>query len=42
MYKNKTVIISGATSGLGKILAINYAIQGAKIINLSRNIKKID
>tara|TARA_X000000368_G_scaffold412347_2_gene398597 strand:+ start:1584 stop:2399 length:816 start_codon:yes stop_codon:yes gene_type:complete len=42
MYKNKNVLITGASSGLGKILAINYAKQGAKIINLSRNIQKID
>ena len=29
MYKNKNVLITGASSDLGKILAINYAKQGA-------------
>lgn len=37
MYKNKIVMITGASSGLGKNLAINYAKQKARIINLSRN-----
>ena len=37
MYKNKNVLITGASSGLGKYLAKSYAISGARIINLSRN-----
>lgn len=37
MYKNKVVLITGASSGLGKNLAINYALQKAKIVNISRN-----
>ena len=37
MYKNKTILITGASSGLGKNIAINYAKQGGRIINLSRN-----
>lgn len=40
MYSNKIVLITGATSGLGKNLAINYAKQQARIINLSRNESK--
>ena len=41
MYRNKIVLITGASSGLGKNLAINYAKQGAKIINISRNENKM-
>lgn len=37
MYANKIVLITGASSGLGKNLAINYVKQKARIINLSRN-----
>lgn len=37
MYKNKTVLITGASSGLGKHLALSYAKSHARIINLSRN-----
>ena len=40
MYKNIKVLITGANSGLGKNMAINYAKQQATIINLSRNIYK--
>lgn len=42
LYKNKTVLITGASSGLGKNMAINYAKNGAKIINLSRDITKME
>ena len=37
MYLNKTILITGANSGLGRNLALNYARQGGRIINLSRN-----
>ena len=36
MYKNKNILITGASSGLGKNIALNYAKQGGRIINLSR------
>lgn len=42
LYMNKTVLITGASSGLGKNMAINYAKNGAKIINLSRDITKME
>jgi 2,4-dienoyl-CoA reductase len=42
MYKNKVVLITGASSGLGKNLAINYAKHGAQIINLSRNKERME
>lgn len=41
LYNNKTVLITGASSGLGKNMALQYAKNGARIINLSRNIKKM-
>jgi len=40
-YIGKHVLITGASSGLGKNLAINYAKNGATIINISRDIKKM-
>ena len=42
IYKNKVVLITGANSGLGENLAINYAKNGATIINLSRNLQKME
>lgn len=41
MYANKNILITGASSGLGKSLAIAYAREKGKIINLSRNPIKI-
>ncbi len=40
--KNKVVIITGASSGIGKALAINFAKQNATIVLAARNIEKID
>ena len=41
MYKGKNVLISGASSGLGKVMALAYAKEHATIINLSRNVTKM-
>lgn len=41
MYTNKTILITGASSGLGKNIALNYAKHGGRIINLSRNENKM-
>jgi 2,4-dienoyl-CoA reductase len=41
MYRNKTILITGASSGLGKIIAKSYANEGGRIINLSRNSNKM-
>lgn len=38
----KTVLITGATDGLGKILALNLAKMGCNLIIHGRNIEKID
>ena len=40
MYKSKNILITGASSGLGKQLAFSYANNGARIINISRNVEK--
>ena len=42
IFKNKTVLITGANSGLGKNMAENYAKSGARVINLSRDTKKME
>ena len=42
MYKNKIVLITGASSGLGKNLAKAYAKEHARIINLSRDTNKME
>ena len=40
--KNKVVIITGASSGIGKALAIDFAKQNATVVLAARNIKEID
>ena len=42
MYKFKNVLITGGSSGLGKNLALNYAKNGARIINISRDLEKMN
>jgi 2,4-dienoyl-CoA reductase len=41
MYKGKNVLITGASNGLGKVMALAYAKEQATVINLSRNILKM-
>ena len=41
MYLNKIVLLTGGNGGLGKNLAMSYAKEGAKIINLSRDYEKM-
>ena len=42
LFNNKNVLITGANSGLGKNMAENYAKSGGRIINLSRDTKKME
>lgn len=42
MYHNKTILITGASSGLGRTLALKYAKQGGQIIHISRNAPRIN
>lgn len=41
MYHNKTILITGASSGLGRNLAKQYAKNGGRIINISRDVLKM-
>lgn len=41
MYKNKTVLITGATRGVGKHLVAHFLNNGAKVIGISRT-REID
>jgi len=40
--KNKTAIVTGASQGIGKIIAIELAKSGARVICISRNKKALD
>ncbi len=41
-YNNKTVWITGASSGIGKELAIQFAALGAKVILSARSVDKLN
>ncbi len=41
MYKNKIILITGGSSGLGKQIALAYAREKGLIINLARNKEKL-
>lgn len=41
MYHNKTILITGGSSGLGRNLAKQYAKNGGRIINISRDVLKM-
>jgi len=41
-FKNKVILITGASSGIGKESAIEFAKQGAKIVLVSRTKEKLE
>jgi len=40
--KNKTVVITGASSGIGKALAYEFGIKGAKVVLAARNLANLE
>lgn len=42
MYKDKTIIITGASSGIGKHIAISFLNQNENIVINSRNKKRLE
>ena len=39
--KNKVIVITGASSGIGEAMAKVYAAQGAKVVLGARNVQKL-
>lgn len=42
LLKNKVVLVTGATAGIGKELAMTYAKHGATVVLLSRDTRKLE
>ena len=42
MYKGKTIIITGASSGIGKDIAISFLEKGANIVINARNKSRLE
>ena len=40
-FKNKTVIVTGASSGIGEALAREFAVRGARVVMGARNVQKL-
>ncbi|KAA3645926.1 MAG: SDR family NAD(P)-dependent oxidoreductase, partial [Bacteroidetes bacterium] len=40
--KNKVIVITGASSGIGKATALQFAKEGSKIIIAARTLDKLD
>ena len=42
MFKNKTILITGASRGLGASMAESFANQGASVVLLARDLNKLE
>ncbi len=42
LLKNKTILVTGAGDGIGRVAAITYAKHGATVILLGRTVKKLE
>lgn len=42
LLKNKVILVTGATAGIGKELAMTYAKHGATVVLLSRDTRKLE
>lgn len=42
LFKDKTVLITGASSGFGAAFAATFAAEGARLINIARRIEKLE
>ncbi len=42
LLQNRTILVTGAGSGLGKTLSIAYASQGATVLLLGKNVDKLN
>ena len=40
-FQNKIIVITGASSGIGKALALGFLAQGAKVALCARNLEKL-
>jgi NADP-dependent 3-hydroxy acid dehydrogenase YdfG len=41
-FNGKIAIVTGASEGIGKAIALEFAIRGAKVVLASRNINKLE
>ncbi|MCL1065430.1 YciK family oxidoreductase [Shewanella olleyana] len=42
LLKNKTILVTGAGAGIGRVAAINFAKHGATVILLGKTVKKLE
>lgn len=42
LFKNKTVLITGASSGFGAEFAASFAAEGARLINIARRLERLE